>query len=200
MICVVMVCVCVCCRNLKMLSELSSSVTPPILLINITVEKSVSVETYEHWYDMHGHQLNLAGYNISSCSLEEAMSKVPIDYICIIRVHTICKYFWKYMPVFICLTLLGSGGDGSGLYSLHRGHDSVSCQSLLVSTVLFDAPQPGIVHHVRYHAGDPHPSVRYLLLTEKPQIHLYRYTLPHTLCMFLYFFILLTCSLTIHFA
>lgn len=73
---------CVCCRNLKLLSEaISSSVTLPPLLINITEADSVSVEMYKHWYEVQGNQLNLTGYSISNCSLEDVMNKVPIDYI-----------------------------------------------------------------------------------------------------------------------
>ncbi|TSO57271.1 Sodium-dependent neutral amino acid transporter SLC6A17 [Bagarius yarrelli] len=63
-------------ENLKLLSEaISSSVALPPLLLNITKAESVSVEMYTHWYEVQGNRLNLTGYNISSCSLEEAMNK-----------------------------------------------------------------------------------------------------------------------------
>lgn len=76
--------VCVWGRNLKLLSEvLSSSVTPPDLLINITDVDSVSVEMYKNWYDVQGSQLNLTGYIISNCSVENTMKQVRIDFISI---------------------------------------------------------------------------------------------------------------------
>ncbi|XP_046703392.1 solute carrier family 6 member 16b [Silurus meridionalis] len=63
-------------ENLKLLSEVAlSSVSSSPLLINITEVELISVETYKHWYEVEGHQLNLAGYNISNCSLEDAMNK-----------------------------------------------------------------------------------------------------------------------------
>ncbi|XP_060778778.1 solute carrier family 6 member 16b [Neoarius graeffei] len=63
-------------ENLKLLSEvLSSSVTPPDLLINITDVDSVSVEMYKNWYDVQGSQLNLSGYKISNCSVENTMKQ-----------------------------------------------------------------------------------------------------------------------------
>ncbi|XP_053540899.1 solute carrier family 6 member 16b isoform X2 [Ictalurus punctatus] len=63
-------------KNLKLLSEaISSSVTLPPLLINITEADSVSVEMYKHWYEVQGNQLNLTGYSISNCSLEDVMNK-----------------------------------------------------------------------------------------------------------------------------
>ncbi|GAA6069149.1 solute carrier family 6 member 16b, partial [Tachysurus ichikawai] len=63
-------------ENLKLLSEaVSSTVTTQPLLINITEVESVSVEMYKHWYEGQGIQLNLIGYNISNCSIEDAMNK-----------------------------------------------------------------------------------------------------------------------------
>lgn len=70
---------CVCCRNLNLLSEaLASSAAPPDLIINISETESVTVEMYKQWYSEQGRQLNLTGFNISNCSLEDAMNKVCV--------------------------------------------------------------------------------------------------------------------------
>ncbi|KAF5891430.1 sodium-dependent neutral amino acid transporter B(0)AT2-like, partial [Clarias magur] len=63
-------------ENLNLLSEaLASSAAPPDLLINITEAESVTVEMYKQWYSEQGRLLNLTGFNISTCSLEDAMNQ-----------------------------------------------------------------------------------------------------------------------------
>ncbi|XP_035387023.1 solute carrier family 6 member 16b isoform X1 [Electrophorus electricus] len=62
-------------RNLKLVVDMgSSSITLPPLLINVT-DMSVSLQQYAHWYSNQGNQLNIAGYNLTSCTMEEVMQK-----------------------------------------------------------------------------------------------------------------------------
>uniref|UniRef100_A0A8C2HH89 Transporter n=1 Tax=Cyprinus carpio TaxID=7962 RepID=A0A8C2HH89_CYPCA len=62
-------------RNVKAVLEAMSSTPLPDLLINASDVESITLNEYEDWYMIQGQQLNIAGYNITACSLEDELKQ-----------------------------------------------------------------------------------------------------------------------------
>uniref|UniRef100_A0A671R733 Transporter n=1 Tax=Sinocyclocheilus anshuiensis TaxID=1608454 RepID=A0A671R733_9TELE len=62
-------------RNMKAAFEALSSTPFPDLLINASDVENMTLNEYEHWYRTRGQQLNISGYNITACSLEEELKQ-----------------------------------------------------------------------------------------------------------------------------
>uniref|UniRef100_A0A9J7ZKS9 Transporter n=1 Tax=Cyprinus carpio carpio TaxID=630221 RepID=A0A9J7ZKS9_CYPCA len=62
-------------RNMKAVFEAMSSTPFPDLLINASDVESITLNEYEHWYRTQGQQLNISGYNITACSLEDELKQ-----------------------------------------------------------------------------------------------------------------------------
>ncbi|XP_016091067.1 sodium-dependent neutral amino acid transporter B(0)AT2-like [Sinocyclocheilus grahami] len=62
-------------RNMKATFEAMSSTPFPDLLINASDVENMTLNEYEHWYRTRGQQLNISGYNITACSLEEELKQ-----------------------------------------------------------------------------------------------------------------------------
>ncbi|XP_016423758.1 solute carrier family 6 member 16b [Sinocyclocheilus rhinocerous] len=62
-------------RNMKAAFEAMSSTPLPDLLINASDVENMTLNEYEHWYRTRGQQLNISGYNITACSLEEELKQ-----------------------------------------------------------------------------------------------------------------------------
>lgn len=63
-----------CRRNLKAVSE-----AMPGFSLSHLINASDVLNEYGNWYRVEGHQLNLTGFNITKCSLEEEMNKVQTN-------------------------------------------------------------------------------------------------------------------------
>uniref|UniRef100_A0A671LIB5 Transporter n=2 Tax=Sinocyclocheilus TaxID=75365 RepID=A0A671LIB5_9TELE len=62
-------------RNVKAVFEAMSSTQLPDLLINASDVESITLNEYEDWYRIQGQQLNIPGYNITACSLEDELKQ-----------------------------------------------------------------------------------------------------------------------------
>lgn len=69
---------------MKAVLEAMSSTLLPDLLINASDVESITLNEYEHWYMIQGQQLNIAGYNITACSLEDELKQVQNTAACFI--------------------------------------------------------------------------------------------------------------------
>ncbi|XP_052452592.1 solute carrier family 6 member 16b [Carassius gibelio] len=62
-------------RNMKAVVEAMFSRPFPDLIINASDVEDMTLNEYEQWYKTHGQQLNMYGYNLSACSLEEELKQ-----------------------------------------------------------------------------------------------------------------------------
>lgn len=69
---------------MKAVFEAMSSTPFPDLLINASDVESITLNEYEHWYRTQGQQLNISGYNITACSLEDELKQVQNTAACFI--------------------------------------------------------------------------------------------------------------------
>lgn len=87
---------------MKVLFEAGHSTSLPDLLINVSDVESITLDKYEEWYRIQGQQLNIPGYNITACSLEEELKQVQNTTRCFILLFSeenviqnfLCLMFW----------------------------------------------------------------------------------------------------------